>query len=114
MFAKPYSARAMMAAVALSSCQSKDEDPHDSVDVRPDPVEGAITSRALPVRESLAANESIFELLDPGESGIDFGLHWDDPAGHLKEFLFLNPVGGVCVGDYDGDGLPDLYVTSPS
>ena len=104
----------MMAAVALSSCQSKDEDPHDSVDVRPDPVEGAITSRALPVRESLAANESIFELLDPGESGIDFGLHWDDPAGHLKEFLFLNPVGGVCVGDYDGDGLPDLYVTSPS
>lgn len=77
-----------------------------------DPVEGTITARPLPPRSGVEKG-ALFETLDASHTGIDFGLHWDDPSSHLKEFLFLNPAGGICTGDYDGDGLPDLYITSP-
>ena len=102
------------AALVLSSCDSQDVGPTDSVESQPRSGDGSMTSRALPMREAREEDGHLFELLDPRDTGIDFGLHWDDPASHLKEFLFLNPVGGVCTGDYDGDGLPDLYITSPS
>ena len=78
------------------------------------PSPGKIESSPLPPRAELADNRKLFEALGADHTGIDFGLHWDDPAHYLKEFIFLNPAGGICVGDYDADGLPDIYVTSPS
>ena len=98
----------------LCSCK-QDSPPEASGSSEPlplKPVEGSITSTPLPERP--AQNGSLFELVKTAHSGVDYGLHWDDPEGNLKEFLFLNPSGGVCTGDFDGDKLPDLYITSPS
>ena len=78
------------------------------------PAAGTVESRPLPVRAVRAEGEALFEALPAGRTGIDYGMHWDDPASVLKEFIFLNPSGGICAGDYDDDGLPDLYITSPS
>lgn len=77
-------------------------------------LEGTLTCTPLPERVSREEGLPLFELIDPSRSGVDFGMHWDDPEKYLKEFLFLNPAGGICTGDYDGDHLPDLYITSPS
>ncbi len=75
---------------------------------------GSIKSRPLPRRVAIPAGGKLFETLTAEQTGIDFVLHWEDPERFLKEFIFLNPAGGICAGDYDSDGLPDIYVTSPS
>ncbi|MGC6566156.1 MAG: VCBS repeat-containing protein, partial [Akkermansiaceae bacterium] len=98
----------------LSSC--RDEQPESKKEGPPPkkltPVEGSLTARPLPQREEETG--PLFELMDPAHTGVNFGLRWDDPSKVIKEFLFLNPSGGICVGDIDGDDLPDIYVTSPS
>ncbi|MDA7881038.1 VCBS repeat-containing protein [Akkermansiaceae bacterium] len=99
--------------ILLVSCKQESSQTQGTSDTAPPKsVEGSITSTPLPDRS--AQEGSLFELVDSAHSGVDYGLHWDDPAGNLKEFLFLNPAGGICTGDYDGDQLPDLYITSPS
>ena len=35
-----------------------------------------------------------------------------DVAEHVREVIHLNVNGGICTGDFDGDGLSDFYVTS--
>lgn len=102
-------------ALLLSSCGGEpDEKISQGVGVAP-ASPGKIESRPLPERSaSTVAGEKLFEALEADHTGIDYGLHWDDPGRYLKEFIFLNPAGGICTGDYDGDGLPDIYITSPS
>lgn len=78
------------------------------------PVKGSITSTPLPERSVQGTGGTLFEKVETSHSGVNYGLHWDRPERHLKEFLFLNPSGGICSGDIDGDHLPDLYITSPS
>ncbi len=56
----------------------------------------------------------LFEEVPAEASGIDFQIHWDNPKEHVKQLLLINPVGGVATGDIDGDGLAEIYVTSPS
>lgn len=103
------------ATVELCSCGDPKEHSTSAPPSRNlDPVEGTIESRPLPQREALDADQTLFQRLDASHTGIDYGFHWEDPASRLKEFLFLNPSGGICTGDYDGDGLPDVYITSPS
>ncbi|MDG2123726.1 MAG: VCBS repeat-containing protein, partial [Verrucomicrobiales bacterium] len=46
--------------------------------------------------------------------GMNFGIRWDGVDGKMREFLFLAAMGGIATGDYDGDGLADVFVTSPS
>ena len=41
-------------------------------------------------------------------------MFWADLDKNLKEMMRMNPAGGICTGDIDGDGLADFYVTSPS
>jgi hypothetical protein len=99
------------ALAAVTACTKREAAP--PVRVFP-PTPGKIVSAPLPLRPAPAAGETLFELLPAAHTGIDFQLQWDHPEIHIKEFLLLNPCGGVCAGDYDGDGLPDIYVTSPS
>ena len=97
-------------AFGLSGCgqpQSADSSPN----LPPSP--GKIESRSLPQRTPLADGAPLFELLGAERTGIDHQLRWVNPEKHLKEYLFLNPIGGICTGDYDGDGRPDIYVTNP-
>ena len=37
-----------------------------------------------------------------------------DVRTHVREFTLLSVYGGLCTGDFDGDGLVDFYVTRPS
>jgi hypothetical protein len=55
-----------------------------------------------------------FQRLAPDETGIDFQIIWEKPAAFDRIFYSQNTGGGVCIGDYDGDQLPDVYLTRPS
>jgi len=67
---------------------------------------------AVPLREATGAEGPLFELLDAERTGVDFEnrFDWDNERRHLYPHGYAG--GGVCVGDYDADGLPDLYLTS--
>jgi hypothetical protein len=55
-----------------------------------------------------------FRKIPAEESGLDGVLGWGDIEKNIKQFLFMNPFGGICTGDYDGDGLADIYVPAQS
>jgi hypothetical protein len=70
-----------------------------------------ITSAPLPVADS--PSQTRFERLDAEETGIDFVHHWTPPKAYAHELPYPSVGGGVCVGDYDEDGRPDLCLTRP-
>ena len=57
----------------------------------------------------------MFTELPPEQTGLKTENRYDDPRmwGDLyQEFLFGAIGSGVAIGDYDGDGRPDIFVTS--
>jgi hypothetical protein len=72
-----------------------------------------ITSRPLE-SSTPPASGPLFEDLPPDRTGVRFQLKFPDMASHIHELIHLSLYGGVCTGDFDGDGLPDIYVTSPA
>jgi hypothetical protein len=55
----------------------------------------------------------LFTELPPAQTGVEFQLQLPDALEHIRQFTLLSIYGGICAGDYDGDGLTDFYVTSP-
>lgn len=55
----------------------------------------------------------LFELLTAEQTGVDFRMQMPDARKFLKEHMLLSVYGGICTGDFDGDGLADFFVTSP-
>src|SRR5207253_7310556 len=51
-----------------------------------------------------------FTLLPPERTGIAFTNILEERAGEANRVLFNGS--GVAVGDYDNDGLPDIYFCS--
>ena len=67
----------------------------------------ALTSRPL-AESSTGTGSQHFQLVSPDDSGVAF-------VNYLREennLPFINNGAGVAVGDYDGDGLPDIYLLS--
>ena len=74
------------------------------------PREGSIV--AVPLREAEVGDGRLFERLSAERTGIDFEnrFDWDGARRHLYPHGYAG--GGVCIGDYDSDGLPDVYLSS--
>ena len=110
MFARPLTALALTTAVlivSVSGCGGCQRVPDWWTQ------EGSIDSQPLAERPQ-REDGPLFEKIDAAHTGIDFTITWDKPAKYDRLFYGQNTGGGVCIGDYDGDGRPDVYLTSPS
>jgi hypothetical protein len=97
----------------------------DPATAKPDPSKAAPSKEPLaaPSEELVAAPLSavpprpggapMFEMLSSQRTGVAFQMQIPDVAANVREVIHLNVNGGICTGDYDGDGLADFYVTSP-
>ena len=55
---------------------------------------------------------TLFQLLDPEDTGILFRNDiFEDEEYNILKFSYLYNGGGVSVGDFDNDGLPDIFFT---
>jgi hypothetical protein len=67
----------------------------------------------LPAPSEKIQTLPLFEKLSPDRTGVDFTVTMDEdiPMRHLFGASGF-AMGGVVMGDFDGDGLPDLYMVS--
>src|SRR6202453_3469681 len=75
---------------------------------------GSITARPLAPR-LYPRGKTMFVQLSPDETGVVTDNHYDDPRmrGDLYQEFETSSIGtGVAIGDYDGDGRPDIFVVS--
>lgn len=61
---------------------------------------------------SAGESRTLFEKQPPEETGVTFTnrIDWSNERKHL--YMHSYAGGGLCVGDYDGDGRPDIYIVS--
>jgi hypothetical protein len=75
---------------------------------------GSIEERPLAPRSG-PRGKTLFTVVAPEDSGVRTENNYDDPEiwGRLSREFDLGAVGtGVAIGDYDNDGLPDIFVVS--
>ena len=62
--------------------------------------------------DGITLQSGVFHRLSNESIGIDFSnpIRNDHPRSHLYTTAFSG--GGVCIGDYDDDGLPDVFLSS--
>ncbi len=75
---------------------------------------GGITSRPL-APHPFPRGKTLFVEMPAEETGVRTENRYADPRMHgdLYEEFETSSVGtGIAIGDYDGDGLPDIYVVS--
>ena len=92
-----------------TSCDSPPDDNEQlpSIAVTPGSIE------QQPLKKFVAGDKGkpLFSRMNPDVTGVDFTLR-SSFEKNAKEFMFITPLGGVCTGDYDADGLPDIYLTN--
>jgi len=58
-------------------------------------------------------DKTMFTLLPPDRTGIHAVNHYDDPkmwGDKFREFTYGSVGTGISIGDFDGDGRPDVFV----
>jgi len=70
------------------------------------------TIASTPLASAGAGGGPLFTALSPQQTGVEFEnrFDWDNPRRNLYQHGYAG--GGVCAGDFDGDGRPDLYLVS--
>ncbi|MCB1099061.1 MAG: VCBS repeat-containing protein [Verrucomicrobiae bacterium] len=75
------------------------------------PVVGdELTGLPLASRNAPAEDSQLFQLQSPASSGLTFVPRWNPPAKHRDQLTNAFSGCGVAVGDFDQDGLPDVFV----
>ena len=71
-----------------------------------------LVSEPLRDRPARAEGAPLFEKLTPARSGVAFShrMAMDHPLSRLNSSGFV--CGGVCIGDFNGDGRPDLFLAN--
>ncbi|MEZ4463681.1 MAG: FG-GAP-like repeat-containing protein [bacterium] len=103
-----------LAVGLLGACEESIREPGEPprpVRTKEAPPPAALSSTPLP--ERVATPGTRFEAVDPAAAGLTFKHRWSDDPSHQKEFTGPFSGGGVAVGDYDGDGRPDVFLTRP-
>ncbi|MCK5945354.1 MAG: VCBS repeat-containing protein [Planctomycetes bacterium] len=72
----------------------------------PEPVGETVTATPLPARTTVAGTR--FSRLDPAATGLAFR----NELRRENTVAYVYMGAGLTVGDYDGDGLPDVYLVS--
>src|ERR1700689_1168434 len=75
---------------------------------------GAIVGTALAPRSGRRGTK-LFRLLPPEDTGLTAENSYDDPRiwGERYSDFEVGSIGtGIAIGDYDGDGRPDIFVVS--
>jgi len=75
---------------------------------------GAETPDSRPLREPGPPDRTLFTALTPKQSGIDFVNPIDTHHPLKRIYLGAFACGGIGVGDLNGDGRPDLFLTGGS
>ncbi|MBE7499305.1 MAG: VCBS repeat-containing protein [Verrucomicrobiales bacterium] len=81
----------------------------DAAAAAPEPLRGTPLRATRPGPAGLR-----FEPLTPAATGLDFVHRWNTAARYERLLNSSMVGGGVAVGDYDGDGRPDLFLTRPA
>jgi hypothetical protein len=71
-----------------------------------------VDMKPLPARAT-RTSQTLFATLQPEQTGIKVFNRYDDPrmwTDRYEEFAFGSIGTGVAIGDYDGDGRPDVYL----
>lgn len=99
---------------ALTACQSDSESPDSDAHSSPRfPDKPEIVASILRETSTAPADSPLFESIDAAKAGLNFVHRWELNKDSVKLFDRIEAGGGVTVGDMDGDGLPDVYLTRP-
>lgn len=73
-----------------------------------------LSTRKIPATGAAPNTEALFESIPAKSCGIDFIAEWRPRNKHEAALLKTGfSGGGVSLGDYDGDGLTDVFLTRP-
>ena len=100
----------LLVFVGLAGCRSKTSEVESPTVESLDPHVKRSHVQATP----LTAGSPLFEKIDASDIGISFLHEWKPKSQYEAQLLKTGFTGGgVCMGDYDGDGWCDVYLTRP-